>query len=204
MASDSSAGNPRDESTNQTHPPSSSKTRPLIGIVILIVLLLSLLALWAGKNMGGTKFSYHYVNGKPDKEWVYEHGHLVQFLQDRNLDGKWDYWVHYDENGQITDVEYDNNFDGKPDESWTYSNGLPVSVEKDTDFNYTSDEFYTYKDGILQQVEFRPNGSSFATQRWLYQNGVLFEILRGGDTNGHFAETVRFDPFANPIATNSN
>jgi hypothetical protein len=73
----------------------------------------------------------------------------------------------------VSRSECDNNFDGKPDETWTYSNGTPATLEKDTDFNGVPDEFCTYKYGILQQMDVRPNGAKFATQRWLYQNGVL-------------------------------
>jgi hypothetical protein len=96
----------------------------------------------------------------------------------------------------------DDNFDGKPDETWTYANGLTVAMERDTDFNGIPDEFCTYKYGVIQQMDIRPNGAKFATQRMLYQNGVLTEILRGGDAAGNFKEAVRYDPFANPISTN--
>jgi hypothetical protein len=98
--------------------------------------------------------------------------------------------------------EWDNNFDGKPDEFVTYSNGAPTTFEKDTDFNGVPDEFGIYKYGILQQVDFRPNGAKYSMQRWIYKNGVLTEILRGGDSNGNFKEVVRYDPFFNPISTN--
>jgi len=43
-------------------------------------------------------------------------GSWVEFLEDRNRDGIWDYWVYYDEHGQVIRTECDNNFDGKPDE----------------------------------------------------------------------------------------
>jgi hypothetical protein len=103
----------------------------------------------------------------------------------------------------VSKSEYDNNFDGKPDETWTYSNGSPVTLEKDTDFNGIPDEFCTYKYGIVQQADWRPNGSQFITTREIFQNGVLTEIWRGGDSNGHFKEVVRYDPFFNPISTNT-
>jgi hypothetical protein len=76
-------------------------------------------------------------------------------------------------------------------------------MEKDTDFNGLSDWFCTYQNEILQQVDIRPNGAKFATQRWIYQNGVLVEIWRSGDNNGNFKEVVRYDPFFNPISTNT-
>jgi hypothetical protein len=55
---------------------------------------------------------------------------------------------------------------------------------------------------VLQQADWKPNGSKFTTTREIFQNGVLTEIWRGGDSNGHFKEVVRYDPFFNPISTN--
>jgi hypothetical protein len=171
----------------------------LFGIVIGVILCL----LYQSVNNFGTKTYYHHVHGKVDKEWVYRNGQLAEFLEDRNLDGAWDHWVHYNEYGQVSSSEYDNNFDGKVDETWTYSNGTLISMQKDTDFNGVPDEFCTYKYGILQQMDIKPNGAKFATQRWLYQNGVLVEILRGSDSNGNFKEAVKYDPFFNPISINA-
>jgi hypothetical protein len=170
----------------------------LFGIVIGV--LLCLLYQWV--NTLGTKTHYYYTkDGLCDEAWVYRYGHLAEHLQDRNLDGVWDYWA-YHEHGFVVRTELDNNFDGKPDETWTYSNGDLVSMEKDTDFNGVPDEFCTYKHHILQQADMKPNGSKFTTTREIFQNGVLTEIWRGGDSNGNFKEVVRYDPFFNPISTN--
>jgi hypothetical protein len=32
---------------------------------------------------------------------------------------------------------------------------------------------------------------------------VLTEVWRGGDSNGNFREVVKYDPFLNPISTNT-
>jgi hypothetical protein len=171
----------------------------LFGIVIGV--LLCLFCQWANKL--GTKNYYHYTrDGKCYEALVYRDGHLVEFLQDRNLDGIWDHWTYY-ENGRVVRSEYDNNFDGKPDETWTFSNGCPVTLEQDTDFNGIPDEFCTYKNGVIQQADWRPNGSKFTTTCEIFQNGVLTEIWRGGDSSGHFKEVVQYDPFFNPISTNT-
>jgi hypothetical protein len=171
----------------------------LFGIVVGVILCL--LYQWA--NTLGTKTYYHHANGKVDKVWVYRNKRLAEYSEDRNLDGVMDHWVHYNEYGQVSKSEDDNNFDGIPDETWTYSNGSPTTLERDTDFNGVPDEFLTYKYGVLQQMDVRPNGAKFATQRWFFQNGVLVKIWRGGDSNGNFEEVVRYDPFFNPISTNT-
>jgi len=147
---------------------------------------------------------YHYAtNGVKDEEWLYQSGRLAVHKVDRNLDGSYDYWALYDSDGKVYKVEEDNNFDGKPDETWTYSNSDIAGMEKDTDFNGVPDEFYTYKFHLPAQLDIRPNGSKFATVRVFFSNGVTTAIWRGGDINGNFREKVSYDPFFNPIETNA-
>jgi antitoxin component YwqK of YwqJK toxin-antitoxin module len=126
----------------------------------------------------------------------------MEYREDRNHDGNWDYWVYY-ENGHRVRADYDNNFDGKADEWWTFSDDGIDTLKKDTDFNGIPDEICTYKYGIIQYEEMKPNGSKFATEREFYKNGALTEIWRGGDSNGNFKEQVQYDPFFNPISTNT-
>jgi hypothetical protein len=185
-------------------PPKTASPKKVAWIQILlgVVLGVILCPLYQSNSQSGTKTIYHYtLEGKCDEARVYRDGNLVQFLADRNLDGAWDHWTYY-EHGQVMRSEYDNNFDGELDETVTYSNGAPATMEKDTDFNGVPDWFCTYKYGRLQQTDMKPNGSKFTTTRELYQNGVLTEIWRGGDSDGHFKEVVRYDPFFNPISTN--
>jgi hypothetical protein len=184
-------------------PVSPGKPAPgqmLFGMVIGAILgvILCLFYQWASEL--GTKTYYHYRHGKADEKWVYRNGHLIEFLQDRNLDGKWDLWTHY-EQGRAVRSEYDNNFDGKPDEWWTFSDDGQDTLQKDTDFNGIPDEFCTYKYQIIQELDMKPNHAKFATTREFFQNGVLTEIDRGGDSGGNFKEIIRYDPFFNPVGT---
>jgi len=180
----------------------------LIGAVIGVVIVLSaggLADLKSTRPQPSTPVRQTHDDYSPDGKrsdrWVYRQGHLVEHLQDRNLDGSWDHWGYY-ENGQVVRSEYDNNFDGKPDETWIYKDGHVVSCEKDLDFNGVPDEFCTYKYNVVQQMDIRPNGSKLSTVRELFSNGVLTEIWRDEDSNGAFRETVKYDAFFNPISTN--
>ncbi|HLZ54813.1 MAG TPA: hypothetical protein VKS19_10075 [Verrucomicrobiae bacterium] len=184
-------------------PVSSKQPAPgqlLVGMVLggILGVVLCLLYQWATEL--GTKTYYHYSHGKADEKWVYRNGQLVEFLQDRNLDGKWDHWAYY-EHGRVLRAEYDNNFDGKPDVWWMYSDDGTDTLERDTDFNGIPDVFSTYKNRIIQQVDVKPNGSKLSTERELYRNGVLTEIERGENKDGDFKEIVRYDPFFNPVST---
>jgi len=168
------------------------------GIITGVILCL----LYQSVTTIGTKTYHHRVHGKIDKEWLYRDERLAEFSEDRNLDGMMDHWAHYDQRGELSKSEYDNNFDGKADELWTFSDRGADTVQRDTDFNGVPDEFSTYKNEMIQQVDMKPNGSKFITMREIFQNGVLTEIWRGGDSEGHFKDVVRYDPFFNPISTN--
>jgi hypothetical protein len=172
---------------------------------IFIGVIIGALAVWLDQRAAHAppETYYHYAaNGKADEEWVYRQGRLVEYMQDRNLDGAWDHWNYYGTGG-VERAEYDNNFDGKPDETWTYSNGDLITMKKDCDFNGVPDEICTYKYHLIQRMDMRPNGSRFTITREIFTNGVLSEIWRGGDPNGHFEQIVKYDPFFNPISTNA-
>lgn len=185
-------------------PPAEAKVKlawgPLM-VAFVLGVLVSFLWQWRQEQVPATHYSYT-PDGKCSDGWIYRGRHLVEHLEDRNLDGKWDYWAHY-ESGRVVRAEYDNNFDGKPDEFWTIRPDGADTLEKDTDFNGVPDIFFTYKYRMLQTVEVRPNGSKFATEREYFKNGVLTEVWRGGDSNGNFREVVQYDPFLNPISTNT-
>jgi len=152
---------------------------------------------------GHLREHYSYAaDGKINNKWIYADGHLQEHLRDRNHDGKFDEWIYYESNGTER-MECDNNFDGRPDEWWHYSNDDLLTMEKDCDFNGVPDEFYTYKNSIPQQLDIRPNGSKFVTMREILVDGVLTEAWRGGDSNGDFKEIIRYDPFFEPVSTNS-
>jgi hypothetical protein len=192
------------EAVLATPPRPEPKTKLAWGKLLtsfLVGVLVSLLYQWRQDQMPVTHYDYS-PDGKRTDAWIYKGRQLVEHMEDRNLDGQWDYWAYY-EHGRAVRAEYDNNFDGKPDEFWTLRPDGADTMEKDTDFNGVPDMFCTYKYRILQTLEMRPNGSKFATEREYYKNEVLTEIWRGGDSNGNFREVIKFDPFLNPIRTNS-
>jgi hypothetical protein len=177
---------------------------------ILFGIVLGALATWAlqggvpAKSTGWRTTHYRYAdNGMMVEEWLYKNGRLDCHMIDRNLDGSFDQWTYYDADGYAERSEHDNNFDGKPDEIWTYSNNELVAMEKDNDFNGVMDEFCTYKFSVPIQFDIKPNGSKFTTLREFFSNGILTEMWSGGDSNGNFKEKVTYDPFVNPIHTNT-
>ena len=177
---------------------------------ILFGIVLGVLGMWTlqggvpAKPEGPrTTHSHYAANGIADEKWVYRNGQLTCHMMDRNLDGAFDYWAYYDDDGRVARTDEDNNFDGRPDEVWNYSNGDLLTMKKDTDFNGVPDEFTTYKYRIPQQLDVRPNDSKFTTVREFLSNGVVTEIWSGGDSNGNFKTKITYDPFFNPIQTNT-
>ena len=58
---------------------------------------------------------------------------------DRNGDGRPDVWRHFDARGQVTRVDVDSNFDGRPDIHEFYERGTLVRRESDRNFNGQAD-----------------------------------------------------------------
>jgi hypothetical protein len=58
---------------------------------------------------------------------------------DQNGDGRPDVWRHFDVRGQVTEVDVDSNFDGKPDIEEYYERGVLVRRESDRNFNGQAD-----------------------------------------------------------------
>ena len=189
---------------SKSSPPNSPKSKLALGQIFIGIIIGFIIGwLYQGIKKDGEYTYYHYAkNGKADEAWRYKDGYLFQFQQDRNHDGEWDNWIFYDKRGGIIKAEADDNFDGKPDLFWMYSNGELVASKEDTDYNGTPDAFCTFSNHIIQQLDMKPNGAKFTTMREIFKNGVVTEIWRGGDSNGNFKEVVRYDPFFNPISTN--
>ena len=58
---------------------------------------------------------------------------------DQNGDGRPDVWRHFDARGEVTEVDRDTNFDGKPDVEEYYERGALVRRESDRNFNGQAD-----------------------------------------------------------------
>ena len=184
----------------QAEPTKVAYGQIIVGIIAGI--LICLLYQWSEKI--GNQTIYHYgKTHRADEAWIYQNGHLIEHRMDRNHDGEWDYWSYHDGHGNILKTDEDNNYDGKPDEVWTYTNGDLISLEKDNDFNGIPDEFWIYKNHIIQQMDMKPNGAKYITLREIFKNGVLTEMWRDQDTNGNFKTVERYDPFFNLISTNA-
>jgi hypothetical protein len=133
------------------------------------------------------------VNGdnKPDVRKFYvaqmENGARVDVLtckeSDLNFDGKRDYWVYYDNAGNITLEEFDFDLDGKV-ESWAYrQNNKIVREEQDFNFDGKPDlwKFYdNYPKLTRIEISSKRNGK---VDVWEYYEGGKLDRI-GYDTTG--------------------
>ncbi|MBI5773651.1 MAG: hypothetical protein HZA89_07910 [Verrucomicrobia bacterium] len=184
-------------------PPLLKWSLPQLAIGIIIGVLLCLLYQWVARRGAKSFLADTNSDGKVDEISLYQNGNLTAWSKDRNFDGVFDEWHHYDEYGRHTGSEFDNNFDRKADELWTYWNGVAIRMQLDTDFNGKPDATYTFKDGVLQQADWQPNGINIVTLREFFHHGILVEEWRDTNSDGKFDVTNRFDAFGNPAATNS-
>ena len=120
--------------------------------------------------------------------------------RDRNRDGRTDEWVYY-KNGKPRRAEADDNFDGKPDNFWTFSHGTVVTSSHDTDFNGIIDETCFFRYGVQQRCEFHPNGSKLMVKKQIFKHGVLQEELVDKDEDGIFDKRIVYDFIGNPVKT---
>ena len=187
----------------QITPPRIKLSLPQLIAGIVTGILLCLLYQWTATF--GTKI-YRYDwdgDGKSDEICVYHNGQYVESSFDRNFDGQLDYWNHFDSTGKRILSKADDNFDGVPDVTWNYTNGVLASSRLDTDFNGTPDVTHTFKHDLVVQSDWRPNGTNIITLRQLFRHGVLTEESRDTNMDGSFDVTIRYDAFQNVIQSNA-
>jgi hypothetical protein len=146
---------------------------------------------------------YNDTDDLVDEEAVWRNGEMVEQRFDQNGDGRWDYKAYF-KNGVPVSNELDDNFDGKWDVALSYSaRGFLSSGQQDTDFNGIPDMTVTYENGIQKQTDWRPNGTNVVLLRQLFRHGVLDEELRDLNGDGWFDLSIKYDPFNTPIRTNN-
>jgi antitoxin component YwqK of YwqJK toxin-antitoxin module len=99
-------------------------------------------------------------DGEPDRVVYYTNRQLDRAEEDRDQDGSFDTWTHYESRGgeeQIVRVERDTTGDGRPDTFETYEQvaGKPALTlrEEDKNGDGTIDIKSIYEDGKLKQRE---------------------------------------------------
>lgn len=97
----------------------------------------------------------HDSNGVLDEKWTYSARNLpLKWEGDRNLDGKVDAIVFYDERGIISEGKTDDNFDGVFETRMQYRIGNPVISESDTNGDGFVDMRTHYVSGVIDKTEY--------------------------------------------------
>ena len=92
----------------------------------------------------------HNRDGILDEQWTFSpSGAPVGSQMDRNLDGKVDYVVHYDQRGHIDSAEGDDDFDGKFESQYRFRFGNVETSQIDSDGDGFPDMHSYFKSGVL-------------------------------------------------------
>jgi hypothetical protein len=187
--------------TRQIAPSRTKLSFPQIAAGMIAGILLWLL--YQHTSQLGTHTYAYDNNGDavPDNFMVYQNSRCIEQSFDRNFDGKPDSWDYYDADGKRKEVLSDDNFDGRIDGAWRYTNGVAVEAKLDTDFNGTTDVTYSFQNDLLKEAVWKPNGSMIVSLRQFFRHGMLAEEWRDINMDGNFDATNRFDAFQKEIHT---
>lgn len=144
------------EST-ESEPAPVSKTRPSGRLLTLFVgLTIGIASTYAFlRSPVSVDGIDHNRDGVLDEQWVISpSGATVGVRVDRNLDGKSDYVIHYDQRGQIETSEGDDDFDGKFESHFRYRFGNIEVSEVDTNNDGFPDMRSYFKHGVLMTTKY--------------------------------------------------
>ncbi len=97
----------------------------------------------------------HNGDGVLDEQWTLSpSGATLGVRVDRNLDGKVDYVIHYDQRGHVETAEGDDDFDGKFESRYRFRYGNVSSSDTDTDGDGFPDMSSYFKHGILATTKY--------------------------------------------------
>ncbi len=106
---------------------------------------------------------------------------------DINQDGNSDTEREYTPAGQLVQILEDRNFDGKFELRWIWQRGRLAYFDRDLDLNGKMDERTAYDSSEYPfYTDLRANGDGPVTTRRINREGVLWKILDDTDSDNHF------------------
>ncbi len=167
---------------DQTPPPPkrpSSRLAPaLFGLVAGVAATYAFMRVPA--NTDGIDFNR---DGVLDEHWTFSaSGFQLGSKVDRNLDGKIDYIVHFNQRGHMESVEADEDFNGTFESRYHYKLGNAEWSEVDTDGDTLPNLRSRFRSGVLDSTEYiNPNtGYPFRVEHYSIKGLASAEV----DTNG--------------------
>jgi hypothetical protein len=137
-------------------------------------------------------------DGRPDF-WAYREGdRLVREVSDDSGDGKVDRVVHYDEVGRIARVEEDANHDGRPDAWGEYVAGELVRRRTDTNGDGEPDAWAFHRGGQILRQERDTDADGFRDRLDVYENGGLAREEEDRNADGRPDRITWYDAAGQP------
>ncbi len=109
-------------------------------------------------------------DGKPDIIHVMKGGKEACRIVDLNMDGAYDVFIYYDEQGRERRREQDFDRDGRADEITVYENGQIKLKLRETNFDDKIDTWDYYENGRLVKRERDSDGDGVIDQWWQFNN----------------------------------
>lgn len=113
---------------------------------------------------------------------------------DHNGDGRIDETLYFDNEGNTSKIEADENFDGKTDIVYYLESFAYISSKEDVDYNGVYDIFHTYEHSVLKRTEIRPNNQDTPILTRVYHTDHYIELI-DSDNDGAFDLERKFDRF---------
>jgi hypothetical protein len=137
-------------------------------------------------------------DGRPDY-WAFKDGErLAREVIDEDGDGGTDRVVHYDESGRISRVALDTNRDGRPDSWEEYVGGEMVRRRTDTTGDGEPDAWEFHRAGKLERQERDTDGDGFRDRLAVYANGVLAREDEDRNADGRPDRITWYDAAGQP------
>jgi hypothetical protein len=137
-------------------------------------------------------------DGRPDY-WAFKDGErLAREVSDEDADGRTDRVTHYDEAGRISRVSLDTNRDGRPDSWEEYVAGEMVRRRTDTTGDGEPDAWEFHRAGQIQRQERDTDGDGFRDRLAVYANGVLSREEEDRNADGRPDRITWYDAAGQP------
>ena len=139
------------------------------------------------KRKGNEKVVEYDLNHdkKPDVWEYYVNDKLVRKELDINWDGKIDIVRSYNDAGQLSQEVLDLDFDGRPDQTNFYENGVIVKKERDLNYDGKPDLWIYYEKGKIVRKERDTHGSGKIDYWEYWENNQIDRIGEDLDGDGN-------------------
>lgn len=183
------------------HLSASKRTRSLAGFVL--GLIAGITGVWTFVALPeppeDTRYFDHNGDQRPDAWHHFDQGRLTEIRKDRNFDGEVDAVWNYTEKGRRHTGRLDQDFDGRRETRLTFDRDLLKRRELDLDGDGRTDISEYFRHGVLQERRFHDTETGNIRKRTRFQAGARPRESELDTTGNGIAETrLRYNRYGQP------